>query len=89
MPDACAVYGQHVKEELAQELGAGVRYDLFPRWVFWIAIGEEHMEVGCFVHAGVGDAHPMGITAQVVQHLLRSGERALRVDCQRTAKTSQ
>jgi len=69
-----------MEQEASDELLSpqGHCFELAP--VFAIPVAESDPAVLNLLEAMVGDSHPMGIGPQVIQDLLRTGERLLGID---------
>ncbi len=69
--------GQDVHKEPTQELCTIKAERCFPGRVLWVAAGEGDAVFVCVIDAGVGDANPVCIASEVLQHLLGAAKGAL------------
>ena len=76
----CSESGTDVLKEAADELEYGERRWLAFLGIVWIPSPERDGVVGHAGDAVVGDGDAMGVTAEVAEELLRTGERRLGVD---------
>jgi len=68
-----------VQQEAADKL-FGLQYHRFLLGIVAIIlVAEGHLALGDVQEPTIGNGHPVGITADVVQYLLRAGERPLGV----------
>src|ERR1700723_870470 len=69
-----------MQQEAADELIGVERHQLGFLGSSIVFPAELHLRVVDVDQAAVGDRHPMGIAAEIVEHLLRAAEGSLRVD---------
>jgi hypothetical protein len=81
--DTMEAVRQHVNEKAADELGRGQSHGLVtitpPGTIVLPLEGDTALIAS--EQAAVADGDPMGVTSEVSKHGLRSGERALGIDC--------
>src|SRR6516165_6331512 len=88
--DAMEAVGQGVEQEAADELVRAKGHELLPIVVAIILPAEADPALGERDQATVGDGDAMGISAEILEHLLGSAERSLGVDDPRSgAQRSQ
>ncbi len=80
MADAVEPAGHDLQEEAAHELARHQRHELGLVVVAVVLPAEVHPVVSGADQAAVGDRHPMGVAAEVVEDLLGTAEGALGVD---------
>ena len=79
MTDAAEAVGQHVQEEAAQELLGIEGHDLGLVMMPVVFPAEAHPAVVKADEAVIGDGDAMGVAAEIVEDLLRPGERRLSI----------
>ena len=82
MTDAVEACGQHVNEEAPDELVGGQGQGLVAMTAFGAIVLPLEGDTGLIAseQAAVADGDPMGVTRQVSEHGLGSGERLLGID---------
>src|SRR5437879_6252709 len=78
--DAMEAVRQNVEQEAADELVGAKGHHLLLVVVAIILPAEADPALGKTDKAAVGDGNAMGIAGEIIEHLLRSAERALGVD---------
>ncbi len=78
--DTVKSWRQDMDQKAADELIARQRHGLDLVGMTIVAPLEGHRCVVDVEETMIGDGHPMGISAKVIEHLLRSGKRRLGVD---------
>ncbi len=78
--DAMEAVGHGVLDEAADELVGWQGHELGLTVLAVVFPGEVDLAVGEFDETAVGDGDPVGVAAEIAEHLLGSGERRLGVD---------
>ncbi len=71
MADALKRVRKNMQQEAAQEFVRRYGHRLLPLFVLIVLVGEGYLTVFPFLQAVVGDSHPVGITAQIIEDSVR------------------
>ena len=85
MADPVEAVRQGVQQEAADEFLGVEGHDLLLAAMTIVAPAEGHFGIGDADQAGIGDSDPMGVAAEIGQHLLRPAEGSLGIDDPRDA----
>src|SRR3954452_851949 len=80
MADPAKSVRKHMQQETADELAGRQAHDFGPLRMPVILPAETDLSVGESEEPIVGDGNPVRVAAEIVEHLLRTAERALGID---------